>query len=270
MSALSIFDRLHFLRFSIWDFSFQSLKQQYGRDFIRHIILRHPIKTAKGIIGYQIAKEKNKKADTDGRQFQFPIPSTPLVMDRDPIVGVGYCMKPDTPACISGKGNHNCWFFESGAYLKENPPLPDSCAICPIRKIGLQSFAAGCHYYIMTSAIDILYDLYLPALNKRTFRKGLFTLCRYSFEPFAIACSIAELEGVMLPFSKNDCADYKTWLHADDGFKEEQTELVDESYRVISEILQKSAEITKRDSGGETNSKKKYKKQGNIFFIHYD
>jgi len=59
------------------------------------------------------------------------------------------------------------------------------CRACAIREIGAQSLRAGSAFYVMTSARDILDDVYVPASGGR-FPTGLFVLCRYSFKPFGM------------------------------------------------------------------------------------
>ena len=51
-----ILDRLDercFLGFPIWEFSFRSLLRQYGRTFLRDIVLRHPLRTLNGLLAYR-------------------------------------------------------------------------------------------------------------------------------------------------------------------------------------------------------------------------
>jgi hypothetical protein len=75
----------------------------------------------------------------------------------------------------------------------------------------------------MTSARDILNDVYVPALEGRRFATGLFVLCRYSFKPFAAGLLASGMRARLLPLDQGDCHDYRTWLLADRGIKNEQT-----------------------------------------------
>jgi hypothetical protein len=75
----------------------------------------------------------------------------------------------------------------------------------------------------MTSARDILDDVYVPALEGRRFTTGLFVLCRYSFKPFAVGVVASGMSATLLPLNEGDCRDYRTWLLADHGIKDEQT-----------------------------------------------
>jgi hypothetical protein len=75
----------------------------------------------------------------------------------------------------------------------------------------------------MTSARDILDDVYVPALEHRRFATGSFMLCRYSFKPFAVGLLASGIRARLLPLESGDCRDYRTWLLADRGIKEERT-----------------------------------------------
>jgi hypothetical protein len=75
----------------------------------------------------------------------------------------------------------------------------------------------------MTSARDILDDVYVPALERAQFTAGVFLLCRYSFRPFAAGLLASGMRARLLPFDSGDCRDYRTWLLADRGVKREQT-----------------------------------------------
>lgn len=75
----------------------------------------------------------------------------------------------------------------------------------------------------MTSARDILYDVFLPALKEKRFATGLFLLCRYSFLPYARGMMAVGIRGSLHPFATGDCREYRTWHRADVGIKDEQT-----------------------------------------------
>jgi hypothetical protein len=77
----------------------------------------------------------------------------------------------------------------------------------------------------MTSAGDILDDIFVPAMRRGAFTAGLFVLCRYSFRPFAFGLLASGMSGRLLPLEQGDCRDYRTWLLADRGIKDEQTSL---------------------------------------------
>jgi len=115
---------------------------------------------------------------------------------------------------------------------------------------------AGAAFYIMTSAKDVLLDVFTPAINEGRFSSGLFMLCRYSLRPFAVGLLASGIRGWLLPFERGDCMDYKTWLLADRGVKDEQTSISEQNRGIIRELL---GNVTK-----EPDSLKKFKRQGNI------
>jgi len=125
-----------------------------------------------------------------------------------------------------------------------------------IREIGTLTLRTGAAFYIMTSAKEILLDVFAPALDGGRFSSGLFVLCRYSLHPFAFGLLAAGIRGWLIPFEKGDCQDYKTWLQADRGVKEEQTE-IDRPNRIhIRDILQTAAK--------EPLISARFERQGNI------
>jgi hypothetical protein len=138
------------------------------------------------------------------------------------IVGAGFCLKPVGPACPSGRFNHDCVCLERLAGV-DGAAVAVPCQSCSIRVIGMQALRAGSAFYVMTSARDILDDVYVPALEHRQFDTGLFVLCRYSFKPFAVGVMASGMRATLLPLNEGDCRDYTTWLLADRGIKDEQT-----------------------------------------------
>ena len=201
-----------------WAFCLRSLFREYGLLFTFHIIARHPIRTLIGINRY-----RKNYASMEGQNYK----KQPL--GKKSIVGVGFCLKPLDPPCLSGRSNHQCHFLKKNLHQTQNS-APKCCKNCTIKSVGLRALSAGNHFYIMTSAKDILLDMLKPALQSSKFNNGLFLLCRYSFEPFKIALSIAGISGRLFPFNQGDCTDYKTWLLADIGIKEEQTQVAENDF----------------------------------------
>ncbi len=238
---------------SLWSFCLRSMFKEYGNAFLLKVVLPHPIKTLKGMKAYSRASDR--------------YPTSPSVVSpkvAEPIwtggtgsfVGIGFCAKPLDPICISGRANHDCDYFEHRLHLGQNP-YPESCQNCLIREIGTEALASKSDFYIMTSARDILDDLFTPALHSDRYSRALLSLCHYSFEPFKIALFITGIEAFLFPFEKGDCEDYRTWRHADKGIKDTQTGLRDHDLESIKTLLQ--------SSGMESDPVFKYTKIGNIF-----
>jgi hypothetical protein len=135
--------------------------------------------------------------------------------------------------------------------------MPEPCQNCLVREVGLAALSSKSDFYIMTSAKDILSDLFLPALNLHTYTKALLGLCQYSFEPFKIALFISGIDALLFPFETGDCEDYRTWRQADKGIKDTQTQLRDRDLEMIRTLLLNSTQ--------RLNPGLKYKNTGNIF-----
>jgi hypothetical protein len=89
----------------------------------------------------------------------------------------------------------------------------------------------------MTSARDILDDVFVPAMTGGTFTTGLFVLCRYSLQPFAVGLLASGISGRLFPLGAGDCCDYRTWLLADRGIKAEQTAVDGDRMGAIVRLL---------------------------------
>ena len=218
----------------MWSFCLHSLFREYGWQFLRHVALPHPVKTAKAVFD-------SGTLDLSDNVTQVSIAgSGQSLEDARSIVGVGFCLKPLDPPCMSGRSNHDCHYLEHLRHAKASD-VPACCRQCAIREIGLRTLKAGAAFYIMTSAQDILFDLFKPALNEERFSSGLFVLCRYSLRPFAVGLLASGIRGWLFPFETGDCRDYKTWLLADRGIKEDRTEINEPTQNTIRRLLTTAA-----------------------------
>ena len=218
------------LQISLWRFCRHSLFREYGWRFFLRLALPRPIKTIR-------AMRAAAALDVAGDEVVLPAGDfAPGEDGAHAIVGVGFCLKPLNPPCPSGRFNHDCLCLEHPAGA-DGRAVPAPCRDCVIRELGLLALRAGVAFYIMTSARDILCDLYVPARTRRTFAAGLFVLCRYSLRPFAAGLLVAGIRGRMWPFDRGDCRDYPTWLRADRGEKNERTEISAANLRRIREVL---------------------------------
>lgn len=230
-------------------FCLHSLLREYGWQFFGRVAAPHPVRTVKAFLHagrLDLTREVITTSDED--------PERTLGGPRC-VVGVGFCLKPVTPLCPSGRSNHDCHYLERLMHSGIKDP-PDCCKGCAIRQIGIMALKADAAFYIMTSAKDILLDVFTPALDEGRFSSGLFVLCRYSLEPFAVGLRASGMRGWMFPLERGDCADYQTWLLADRGVKDEQTAISERSWKTITELLGKVAK--------KPDSLRKFKRQGNI------
>lgn len=250
MNLFSWLDHWRFLDIRLWNFGVRSVLRAYGAAFLWNVILRHPVKTFRGIRHYRQFIQRGHYQ----KELYSNIGSPNWAGGRKSIVGVGFCLKPLDPPCRSGRFNHDCYYFEKNLSCDQAPP---GCAECKIRQYGLQAMQKGACFYIMTSAKDILHDLFLPALRHRKYRRGVFALCRFSFDPFVLPLMMAEMEFALVPFASGDCRDYGTWLKADVGIKEDQTAIANQHQTTLQRLLSPADE--------ENHPAHFYHKYGNVF-----
>ncbi len=238
---------------SLWSFCLRSVFKEYGKTFLLKVVVPHPMKTLKGVRNYAQFSARNPSTGST----LIPKESEPLwAGGKGSVVGIGFCAKPLEPSCISGRANHNCAYFENHLHLSKDP-VPKPCQNCLVREVGSMALSSKSNFYIMTSAKDILSDLFLPALNLHTFTKALLGLCQYSFEPFKIALFISGIDALLFPFETGACDNYRTWRQADKGIKDTQTQLRDRDLETIRTKLLNSTH--------RLNPGLKYKNVGNIF-----
>ena len=235
----------------MWKFCLYSLFREYGWQFFWRVAMPHPVKTTKAVWASG-ALDFSGDLTTIGAEG-----SERSLGGSRAIVGVGFCLKPMDPPCPSGRFNHDCYFLENDLHSKA-ADVPAACRQCVIREIGILALRAGAAYYVMTSAKDILRDLFEPALDAGRFAVGLFVLCRYSLRPFAVGLLAGGIRGWMFPFEKGDCRDYQTWLQADRGIKEERTKINSSNRKVIREFLQAAAQAPPQAI--------RFEKRGNLFY----
>ncbi|MBN1506143.1 MAG: hypothetical protein JW955_04825 [Sedimentisphaerales bacterium] len=230
-------------------FCLHSLLREYGWQFFRHVAAPHPVRTVKAFLR---SSRYDFTSDAIATSNEEP---GPTLGGRRSVVGVGFCLKPLSPPCLSGRSNHDCLYLERLMHTGSSN-TPDCCRQCAIREIGIMALKAEAAFYIMTSAKDILLDVFAPSLKEGRFVSGLFLLCRYSLRPFTVGLLASDIRGWLFPFERGDCADYKTWLRADRGDKDEQTAFGEQTRKSIGELLDGAAKTP--------DSHKRFKRQGNI------
>jgi len=235
----------------MWKFYLNSLFREYGWQFFRRVALPHPLKTTRAVIS-------SGALDFSGDMTAVPPEGPgPGLSGARSIVGIGFCLKPMDPPCPSGRPNHDCHYLEhllpSGA-----SDIPASCRQCAIREIGIMTLRTGAAFYIMTSARDILLDVFVPALDDGRFSSGLFVLCRYSLRPFALGLLASGMRGWLFPFESGDCQDYRTWLLADRGIKEEQTVIDGPNQKKIKGLLESASK--------ESSPATQFERRGNVLY----
>lgn len=217
----------------MWAFCLHSIFRDYGRQFLRWIVIPHPVRAIRAILDSGALDYcGNMTAVLTEQQCQS-------LEGEGSVVGVGFCMKPTDPPCLSGRANHSCRYLERLLH-SETKEIPACCRQCVIREIGVMTLKAGAAFYIMCSAKDILFDLFIPSLHRGRFSSGLFVLCRYSLRPFAVGLLASGIRGWLFPFERGACRNYKSWLLSVHGINERMTVLNDSNQQAIEELLGKS------------------------------
>jgi hypothetical protein len=254
-------DRKSFLHFHIWEFAYRSFFKEYARLFFLKAMVKHPIKTAKGLRDYQhfIKSQENLfpryekyLAIPDEEMFREKMAQQKTAL----LLGLGFCLKPHDPensrrSCPSGRANHDCLYLEKG----ETQNICQGCAIYRIAKKGLE---LGCPVYIMTSAQDIAIDFLLPQIDKKIFPSAVLLLCPYSVQAILPSLFICGIDAQLLAYESGYCKDYKEWRLADLGTKQDRTTLSKKSLEQILDLVNQTdiPEIPLQS----------FRRKGNIFY----
>jgi len=236
----------------MWAFCLHSLIREYGWQFCRRIALPHPVRTIRAVRAAHALKLSDGVTALPGGQASGSFDG-----GARSIVGLGFCLKPLDPLCPACRPNHDCLYLENpdGTGMTA---VPAACRQCVIREFGTLAGRAGAAVYIMTSARDILFDVFAPALAEGRFASGLFTLCRYSLKPFATGLLAEGIRGWLVPFETGDCRDYPTWLQADRGNKQEQTAICETNRQGMAAMLRAAA----REPAGAVQ----FQRRGNVLY----
>lgn len=238
----SYLDRIQFLNINIWDFSYHSFFREYARLFLLKAVLAHPVKARQGLKKYLNLIKNHENLFPKYNQF-LSIPNEKTFLERikrekiEPLVGLGFCLKPyhhDKPSstCPSGRANHDCLYLEKGQ-------TQAICFNCAIFRISEQGLKTGCKIYIMTSARDIARDFLFPQVNFRKFPSAILLLCPYSVQAIIPPLLICKINMFLMAYDSGYCRDFKEWLSADRGKKEETTALNKASWEKLMDLLGK-------------------------------
>ena len=255
----------------MWEFGCRSLLKEYGRLFTCQIALRHPWRLLRGWVDYQRLIVPHLYEDDLLRLFE----DSPEDFIRDTVgtgeallFAPGFCQKPmpgngQPHQCPAGRPNHSCALIERMSAPEDlEANLPPACRICVIRDYASLALRSGSHIYIMTSAKDIAEDVFVPAMERGLFRRGIFLLCAYSHRPFALGALICGLCCILARFAEGDCRTYETWRAADLGVKNEQTMLTPDMLARVNALLSLAA--VERASAG-LPAGKGFERVGNIY-----
>jgi len=262
-------DRKEFLRFRLWEFSFGNASRFFLWYFYFRVLIPHPIKALKGFFEYrQLVRDANGESLT-GSADLAEIHQYILNDKRNPqkfIIAPGFCLKPydvtgQKSKCPVGRFNHDCLVLEKSELLfKDRQYWLGPCRECDIGKLAQLGAKLHADLYIMTSALDIARDLFLPAIKGEETRSGVFLLCKYSTEAFTLGLTTCGIAGALITFCSGDCVNHKDFTRADKGFKETQTQIETSLLDHLSNELLKLADLLPK-------SAEVYLKMGNIYKI---
>jgi hypothetical protein len=261
-------DRRRFLGFSIWEFSFHSLPRAYGRFFLREIVLRHPLRTLTGLWTY---RRMTPGVGPITRLFSGGDESfvqRAACQENGLLVALSFCQKPlgDSAGhrgCPIGRFNHECAVLGRSHPFTPEEHLPLPCRTCDVRAFGLAALRAGAAVYIMTSAVDIGRDLLVPIIDRGRFRHGVFLLCPYSVPAFILPLCIGRMEALFAAYSTGDCRNYGQFIRADEGRKDERTQLSFSTHGQVMALLEKVAAALHAPPPGH------FQREGELFVPDY-
>ena len=152
---------------------------------------------------------------------------------------MGYCQRPlkagDQPLnCPSKRFSHDCYFIENYHQATQTPP---ACSICEIKPIAELVIQAGASFHIMTSAMDIARDIFLPTLERQRFRYAIMFICPYSIFPITLPLFICDIKFMIIPYLIGDCRNYGEFVRADVGIKPKRTFPFRENFGQVLNIL---------------------------------
>ena len=210
MNILTILDKKRFLGVRFWEFGIRSLGRQLGVEVVARLLFCHPIKSTKGFFRYRHYLAENKEG---------VIPHMETNSYPHLVVMGAYCQKPrEEDPCPAGRFNHRCHFIET---LTVYP----ACGHCDLRRMAELAMLLGCRFYIMTSALNLLQDVFLPAISEKAFSHYLVMICPYAKELFLFPALVSGMKGWTLTIAKGSCQNYREFLLADKGHKPRQTHL---------------------------------------------
>jgi len=239
-------DEKAFLGFRVWDFSFRSLTHRYGSAFFKKVVFQHPLRTLSGLLAYRRLVHGDRRRGDITCLFSGAEEDFQRRVARGEgsfLVAVGFCQKPLREAghgheCPVGRFNHRCLYLAQLDLSRTEESLPPACQDCEIRMIGTRALQAGADMHIMTSALDIAHDIFIPALERRRFKTAIFCVCPYSVQPITLPLLICGIEGFVVQFNSGYCADYSQWSLADRGIKDDRTLLNPRAHSKILDFLE--------------------------------
>ena len=236
-------DAQTFLGFRTWQFSLLNAGRWFPWYFLLRIMVMHPTAAWRGLLRYRRLVRRSP-----GKEPVGTVPLAALIdkvrqREEPLLIAPGFCLKPydyekNRSICPAGHFNHRCILLENAANTVFQPSVwPAPCRKCGIATLVKIAAIHSADFYIMTSAIDIAQDVYLPAIRRRGPRLGLFFLCPYSVDPFTFGLAITGIKGALVQFCRGDCQTHAEWTDADRGLKNDQTAVDEKQWRSLVDDL---------------------------------
>lgn len=146
--------------------------------------------------------------------------------------------------CPVGHFNHDCLLFDrTELSLIEQQNWFKPCNRCNIGTLARLAVMLQADFYIMTSALDIAHDLFLPAIRGNGARLGIFLLYPYSAEAFTFGLAVSGMKGILITFCHGDCLNHDDFTRADKGFKDKQTFIDEAKFENLKKELAELAQV---------------------------
>ena len=222
-------DRRLFLGYRLWEFSLRNTPRWFFWHYLFRVLLQHPVAAIRGLLEYRRYVRQSRGRPLHGTMTLEMLAQSPKHTDNPFVIAPGFCMKPygesgSQLACPAGRFNHDCRMFERSAELSvPQKEWPQPCSDCRIGTLAQLASQLHADFYIMTSALDIARDLFLPALEREGARQGVFVLCAYSCEAFTFGLLVSGIKGALVTFCDGDCLNHQDFTEADKGVKPKQT-----------------------------------------------
>ena len=231
-------DQFKLLGLQIWEFSARSLFRAYGWNFIFKVLIRHPIKSIKGLWAYKkFIKTVNFSADKDIisnlglAKFMAKAQAEP----QNLLVATGFCQKPTDAAnpkdsCPTVRFTNHCQYYE-------NHTLAPACEACDIKRIVELVKDLSCQFDILTAVRDITDNIFIPLLRGKTSKQVMIFICPFSIRLAILPLFICQADFVLIPFSSGSCDNYHDFIKADTGHKDETTYAHQDHLALIEKAL---------------------------------
>lgn len=219
-------DRRSFLQCRLWMFLLGNLFRIFPHYFFFRIMAPHPCVALSGIKRY-----RRLVADSRGDELRGTLNRNDWDerIESPFLIGLGFCLKPmnqenGASLCPAGFFNHRCRLLElSSSVPVDELVWPAPCSKCGIAPFIMMAGKIGMDIYIMTSALDIARNVFLPAIKGVGPHHGLFFLCPYSAEPFTFGLAVAQIQAAIVVYNHGNCQNHVEWTLADRGIKKNQT-----------------------------------------------